>query len=156
MRGTLSVQMHTSRRSSRKSTPGPFRCHCFAIRQLARHVTNLYDRHLAPAHITATQFTILNFVRERPAVTMAELSRLMLTDRTTLLRALKPLQRADWITSSPSRDNSRQLALSLTRRGADKIAATMRLWKAAQKEYEAAAGAARATRVRRDCLRLTR
>ena len=34
-------------------------CTCLAVRQAARHVTQFYDRHLAPAGLRTTQFSIL-------------------------------------------------------------------------------------------------
>jgi dihydroxy-acid dehydratase len=34
-------------------------CNCFALRQAARHVTQIYERHLGQVGLTAAQFTIL-------------------------------------------------------------------------------------------------
>jgi len=34
-------------------------CNCFATRQAARHVTRLYERHLAGADVTSAQYSIL-------------------------------------------------------------------------------------------------
>ena len=37
----------------------PSVCNCLAVRQAARHVTQLYDRHLAHVGLRATQYSIL-------------------------------------------------------------------------------------------------
>src|SRR5471032_1857726 len=67
-------------------------CNCFAIRQAARFVSQLYERHVSQAGVTAAQFTLLAAIHRRPGVTMAELADAMVMERTTLVRALKPLQ----------------------------------------------------------------
>ena len=134
---------------------GPLACHCFATRQLARYVTKLYERHLAPAGITGTQLSILNFLRERPGMSMSELSRVMVMDRTTLLRAVKPLQGGGFVTSARRPGDSRQLALSVSPAGLHKIEQAVPLWQAAQQEYEAQVGAERAAAMRREFHELT-
>src|ERR1700754_2634107 len=93
---------------------GPLACHCLATRQLARHVSKLYDRHMAPTGITSTQFSILSFLDHEPGINMNELAGAMLMDRTTLLRALKPLQQNGWILSGPEAEQSRRLVLSIS------------------------------------------
>jgi DNA-binding MarR family transcriptional regulator len=135
---------------------GAFDCHCFATRQLARHVTKLYERHLEPAGLSSNQFAILALLAERPAITLNELSELMVMDRTSLLRALKPLQRDRFVTSAPKSSGSRQLAFSLSRLGMRKVEQAVPLWSAAQREYEAQIGSARAARLRRDFFALTK
>ena len=39
--------------------PVPENCNCLAFRQAARHVTQFYDRFLAPTGLRSTQFSIL-------------------------------------------------------------------------------------------------
>ena len=39
--------------------PRPEECNCLAVRQAARHITQFYDQHLAPAGLRTTQFSIL-------------------------------------------------------------------------------------------------
>lgn len=71
---------------------------CFAVRQAARRLSQLYERHLSAAGLTPTQFSILGALGARgangvsagalaPSLTMAQLARTMVMDRTTLLRA---------------------------------------------------------------------
>jgi len=40
----------------------PADCTCFRVRGAARRVTQIYDRHLAPAGLSITQFAILGHV----------------------------------------------------------------------------------------------
>ena len=44
---------------SAATLPRPEECNCFAVRSAARHVTQFYDKFLAPSGLRATQFAIL-------------------------------------------------------------------------------------------------
>lgn len=134
---------------------GPLACHCFATRQLARHVTKLYERHLAPSGVTATQLSILSFLCETPGLSMSELSRIMVMDRTTLLRAIKPLERGGFVTSARKPGGSRWFVFSVSPAGLRKREQALPLWQAAQQEYETLIGAERAASMRRDFHELT-
>ena len=57
-------------------------CNCFALRSAARHVTQLYDQFLAPSGLRATQFSILAKLRRLGPLTINELAKNMVTDRT--------------------------------------------------------------------------
>jgi DNA-binding MarR family transcriptional regulator len=131
-------------------------CNCFAIRQAARHVTRLYERHLAGAELTSAQFSILGVLGEGAAMTMADLASVLVMDRTTLLRAMKPLQREDLLKSTSSPEDPRQLVFSLSPAGARKLKQALPLWNKAQEEFEAEVGAGEAARLRRSLLALAR
>jgi DNA-binding MarR family transcriptional regulator len=134
---------------------GALDCYCFATRQLARHVSKLYDRHLSSSGVTSTQFSILNFLHETPELTTSQLAKSMVMDRTTLVRALKPLQLGGYVFGTPGLRDPRQLALSVTPLGMRKIAEVGPLWMAAQKEYENQIGASKAMRLRSEFLSIT-
>src|SRR5262245_2564315 len=91
----------------------PLDCNCFAIRQAARYVSQMYERHIAVVGITAAQFTIIAAIGRKPGVQMAELSDAMVMDRTTLVRALKPLQRDGIVEAAQESANSRAVGLRL-------------------------------------------
>jgi DNA-binding MarR family transcriptional regulator len=129
-------------------------CNCFATRRAARYITRLYERHLSGAQLTSAQFSILALLDERGSETMNGLAKLLLMDRTTLLRALKPLQRGALLNARPSTDDARQLTLSLSPAGRRKLQHAVSLWQDAQREFEAQVGSARAARMRRDLLTL--
>jgi DNA-binding MarR family transcriptional regulator len=131
-------------------------CNCFAARQAARHITRLYERHLAGADVTSAQLSILVLLAEQPGMTMRELATALVMDRTTLLRALKPLQRHEFVHSQRSESDPRQLILTLTAAGQRKFKEAMRLWKKAQAEFEARVGSAQAARMRSELIALAR
>ena len=77
-------------------------------------------------------------------------------DRTTLLRALKPLQRDGLVNSKKSQSDPRQLILTLSAAGQRKLKEATRLWQKAQTEFETQVGSARAARMRSDLFALAR
>jgi DNA-binding MarR family transcriptional regulator len=131
-------------------------CNCFATRQAARHITRLYERHTAGAEVTSAQFGILVLLDEQRGMTMIELAAALVMDRTTLLRALKPLQRDGLVNSKRSESEPRQLILMLSAAGQRKVKEVTRLWQKAQTEFERQVGSARAARMRSDLLALAR
>lgn len=152
-KGLESVHMHIYVRAM--DDLGPFACHCVATRQMARHVSRIYERHLGPSGVTATQLAILNFLAQRQAMTITQMSEVMRMDRTTLLRALKPLREKRWVNAEPEEDEPRRLVLTLTKAGRGKIERASPLWKAAQAEYEAEIGPEQARRLRSEFLHMT-
>jgi DNA-binding MarR family transcriptional regulator len=127
-------------------------CYCFAARQAARRITRLYEKHLAPAGLTSAQFSILRTLKYRPNLTMSVLANDMGMDRTTLLRAVKPLKRDKLVITASGETDSRQITFSLSEQGQGKVDAALRLWQKAQSEFEEQVGKARASRLRRELL----
>jgi DNA-binding MarR family transcriptional regulator len=130
-------------------------CHCFAARQAARFVSQIYERHLGRAGVTNTQFSILALLKQLPDATMSALAAAMAMDRTTLLRAIRPLQRDELIEGRATSARSRVILLHLTEKGRGKLAAAYPLWEAAQLEFETQTGAERANELRQTLLNLT-
>jgi DNA-binding MarR family transcriptional regulator len=139
-----------------ESTPALTSCNCFAVRQAARHVTKLYERYLADAQLTSAQFSILGALGEGGPMTMADLASALVMDRTTLLRAMKPLQREELLKSTASSADPRQLVFSLSPAGLRKLKEALPLWNKAQEEFEAQVGAREAAQLRRSLLALAR
>ena len=131
-------------------------CNNFAARQASRYITRLYERHLAAAHVTSTQFAILVLLRDTPSMTMSDLAKATVMDRTSLVRAIKPMQRDGWLTTEPAQDEPRKLVLSLTEAGHGKLREVLPLWQKAQAEFEAQVGPELAARWRHDFLEMTR
>jgi DNA-binding MarR family transcriptional regulator len=129
-------------------------CNCFAIRQAARHVTKLYEHHLADVHLTSAQFSILGALGEAGPMTMAELASALGMDRTTLLRAMKPLQREDLLKSGAGTADPRQLVFSLSSAGVRRLKEALPLWGKAQEAFEAGIGPREAARLRGSLLAL--
>jgi len=130
-------------------------CNCFALRQAARHVTQIYERHLGQVGLTAAQFTILAKLARKPNLTMLELADSMVMERTTLVRALKPLQRDGLILAEPSEHDGRTLLFSLSERGEQTFDQAALAWRAAQDEFEEKFGRARAKALRAELFGMT-
>jgi len=90
--------------------PGTEECNCFALRSAARQVTQIYDQFLAPTGLRVTQFSILAKLRRKGALTINELADEMAMDRTTLGRAIQPLERDGLISIEPSASDRRAKA----------------------------------------------
>jgi DNA-binding MarR family transcriptional regulator len=129
-------------------------CNCFAVRQAARQVTRQYERYFAQAELTSAQFSILVALSEEGPMTMLDLATVLVMDRTTLLRAMKPLQREQFLRSAASDADPRQLVFSLSPAGERKLKQALPLWTKAQEEFEAGMGAREAARLRSALLAL--
>jgi DNA-binding MarR family transcriptional regulator len=115
-------------------------CTCLAVRQAARHVTQFYDRHLAPVGLRTTQFSILARLRRQGPMTINALAEEMVMDRTTLGRNILPLERDGLISIKPGRADRRSKELRLTDAGLERLLAGYEGWKEAQREFAAAFG----------------
>jgi len=126
----------------------PAICNCLALRQAARHVTQLYDRHLADTGLRTTQFSILARLKRRGPMTINALAAELVMDRTTLGRNVLPLQRQGLLTISPGASDRRRKELKLSQAGERRFEAALRAWRDAQAHFESAFGAGRARELR--------
>lgn len=127
---------------------------CFAIRQAARRISQFYERYLSRAGVTPSQYSILALLRERPGLTMATLSAVLVIERTALLRALKPLIGAALVAGRMELRCRRQ-TFALTEHGEARIADAHVHWLAAQQAFEQRFGSAQAARLRDELFRIT-
>ena len=116
-------------------------CNCFAIRKAARHVTQLYDRHLAGMGLRVTQFSILSHLNRLGPMTINELAATMAMDRTTMGRNIRPLERDGLITIAADPRDGRRRALSLTPVGTERLRSALDGWRRAQDAFDATYGA---------------
>ncbi len=123
-------------------------CYCQAARRSARFLSRLYDRHLAPAGVNIQQMAILSLILHNPGILIADLADHMVMERTTLVRALKPLQKAGLVNTEPS-GSGRSLVLTVSRRGRQTALETVPLWNNAQREFEVLFGADKAASLRK-------
>lgn len=135
---------------------GPNKDDCFAIRQAARYVSQLYDRHLAHAGMTTTQFSMMCKLRRSERMTMKQLADAMVMDRTTLVRAIQPLQRDGLLTGQRAEQHGKSLWLALTEAGLARLASAETHWRAAQDEFERRFGTERAASLRRELFDVTK
>lgn len=123
-------------------------CNCLAARKAARHLTQFYDRHLAPSGLRSTQFSVLARVRLRGPISINALAAELALDRTTLGRTLRPLERDGLIRLGRDPRDRRGRALTLTAAGEARLDAARPLWLAAQRRFEAVYGEQRAGALR--------
>ena len=132
---------------------GPYLCYALAARKNARHLSRLYDRWLAPAELSISQFSILALLDAHGRLKITELADMLSMERTSLVRALNPLQTAGWVVAERP-DSSRSFDVKLSGRGHKKLAQALPLWKSAQAAFERQVGRDRAVRLRDEILEL--
>ncbi|MGF6770043.1 DNA-binding MarR family transcriptional regulator [Paraburkholderia sp. GAS199] len=129
---------------------------CFAIRQAARYVSQLYDRHLANVGLTITQFSLMARLKRIGPLTMKQLAEAMRMQRTTLVRTIQPLRRNGLITSEALGADARALSISITPAGEALLNAGRQHWYAAQAEFEHRFGEQRAAALRTELFDMTK
>ena len=127
-----------------KGAIAPTECHCLAVRQASRHMTQFYDRFMAPYGLRSTQFSVLSMLRRSGPLSINALAAELVTDRTTMGRNIRPLQRAGLVTAIVGREDRRSRLLQLTPKGLARINAARGGWTKAQAAFEAAFGKTRA------------
>jgi DNA-binding MarR family transcriptional regulator len=146
----------TQRHESPPNPVGPRssrRCHCSALREAARYVTLLYDRHLAAAGLRSTQFSILARLKQLGPTTINALAQDLVMDRTTVGRNILPLQRRRLIVVKRGESDARRKELHLTAAGLARLEAGSDGWATAQAQFEGTLGEERASQLR-DLLRV--
>jgi DNA-binding MarR family transcriptional regulator len=126
----------------------PAECNCLALRQATRHVTQFYDRFLAPCGLRSTQYSILARLQRKGPMTINALAAAMVMDRTTLGRNILPLQRDGLIAVGPGKSDRRSKELRLTPSGAARWRAGSKAWAKAQVRFESILGIKQARALR--------
>ena len=123
-------------------------CNCLAVRQAARYVTQLYDRHLAQSELRTSQYGILAKLKRRGPMAINELAAELIIDRTTLGRNIRPLERDGLITITPGPADRRVKELRLTAAGDERFQETRQAWIEAQQSFETGFGPERSAELR--------
>ena len=123
-------------------------CNCLAVRQAARHVTQLYDRHLDRSGLRTSQYGILARLKRLGPMTINELAAELVMDRTTLGRNIRPLEREGLITVTPGRSDRRIKELRLTDAGEARFEESRWAWIEAQRDFETGYGPERSAELR--------
>lgn len=106
-------------------------CAFFKMRKASRAITQIYDRFMKDSGLASTQFSLLVVLGQAGEITITRLAELLVMDRTTLSRNLRPLEREGLIRVVPGPDR-RSRALALTDQGRDRLAKALALWEQAQ------------------------
>jgi DNA-binding MarR family transcriptional regulator len=122
-------------------------CNCLALRQAARHVSQIYDSYLASEGLRTTQYSVLAKLNRLGPLSINELAKSMVMDRTTLGRAIRPLERDKLLTIRAGEDG-RTRSLRLTASGEARLKAAAAKWREAQRKFEMTFGARDAVELR--------
>ena len=106
-------------------------CACATLRKTSRTITRLYDEALKPSGLLATQYMVLVAIQKEHPVTIGQLAEIMVMDRTTLTRNLKPLEKSGLIVNGKGEDQ-RTHVVSLTLKGKTAVEKAFPMWRKAQ------------------------
>jgi DNA-binding MarR family transcriptional regulator len=121
-------------------------CVSFNIRKAARAVTQLYDERMRPLGLRSTQLPILGKTLTLEPVTVTHLAKATMTDRTTLTRNLRLLEKQGLIQVDMGHDR-REREVRLTDRGREVLAHVYPIWKEVQAEVAKRFGSERLARL---------
>ena len=110
------------------------RCACFDLRKATRAVSRLYDDCLRPLGLNITQYSLLRVIESEPQISVSTLGRYMVMDRTSVTRALVPLERDGLVHSGVGSDKRTRIVV-LTKQGAKLLASARPRWDEAQKTF---------------------
>ena len=106
-------------------------CVCANLRMASRAITQLYDGALQPIGLRSTQYSVLIVVALQAPIALTRLAELLIMDRTTLTRNLRPLESQGLIATRPGKDRRRRI-ITLTRKGRSTLRQALPLWEQAQ------------------------
>jgi len=125
--------MASNKSQTKNATLAVKDCTCFNLRKATRAVTQLFDDRMQPTGLRGTQFTLLSAISETGTIAISQLSRVLIMDRTTLTRNLKPLETKRLVKIVPGLDR-RTRTLTLTDKGCKTLEKALPFWRQAQSE----------------------
>ena len=120
----------------KRSTHSP--CNNLALRQASRHLSQIYDRHMARVGLRGTQYSILSKLSRLGAMPIGKFAETLVMDRTALGRAIGPLERDGLVRVGPGPMAAPASGAHRRGRGSSRRPRAMAR---AQKEFETVYGA---------------
>jgi DNA-binding MarR family transcriptional regulator len=114
-------------------------CACEGLRRAARAISKLYGGALAGVGLTATQHAILVGTRRHGSLPLSRLAGGLFLDRTSLYRAIRPLQREGYLQVLPGR-NQRERVATVTAKGERILRESLPIWERTQQQFVEALG----------------
>lgn len=128
---------------TRETDPSDIRfCTGANLRKASRVITQAFDGALQPVGLKSTQFTLLATLSKSGEQPLTQLAEVLVMDRTTLTRNLKPLLVKGLVEDRPGNDR-RVRKIALTEAGRTALERAMPLWQAAQRRLVKSLGANR-------------
>ena len=125
-------------------------CAMFNLRKASRALTQLYEEIMKPSGVLPTQFSLMVVTRAMEPVAISKMAQVLVMDRTTLTRNLKPLEREGWVRVKPGRQDRRAREVSLTKKGVKHLEQALPLWNEAQRRIRDSLGNSRLDRMIED------
>ena len=114
-------------------------CACANFRRASRAISRMYEEKLAAVDLSSTQMTVLMILGKGGPRALSDLADALAMDRTSLYRALRPLEKRALVRVRPGSDNRAKEAL-LTKEGERHFEKALPHWKRAQEAFVAAFG----------------
>jgi len=106
-------------------------CACFDLRRATRAISRMYDDFMRDAGLNITQYSLLRVISREKELSISTLGRYMVMDRTSITRALAPLERDGLIQSRPGADKRIRI-VSVTNKGRKLVEQADPKWQQAQ------------------------
>ena len=116
----------------------PSGCACTLLRKASRAVGHVYDEALAAHGMTTAQFAILRTVARDQPLALSRLAEKLVLDRTSLYRALAPLEEKSWIAVAQGQGKTK--LATLTTEGRAAMTSAEKDWEAVQARITEALG----------------
>ena len=110
-------------------------CYCITLRRAAQTISDLYDAHMTAIGITVNQYSLLSKLGHFPYCSVSELAEDAGLERTTVVRALKPLTEKGFV-ADLSEEGKRKRKLCLTEEGKKIVKKGRAIWNQEQGEIE--------------------
>jgi DNA-binding MarR family transcriptional regulator len=130
---------HTIMSTTDPAVPAEFLCACANLRRAARALSRVYEDALAAVDLSSTQMTVLMFLGHRGPTPLSELAGILAMDRTSLYRALRPLERRGLVRVRATAERRAKEVL-LTRDGEQHLESARPHWRRAQDAFVRAFG----------------
>ncbi|MDX8520357.1 MarR family winged helix-turn-helix transcriptional regulator [Mesorhizobium dulcispinae] len=128
--------------------PGFSRCNNATLRRAARRLGRFYDDALALSGLKGTQFGLLFQIHIGSEPTMGVIAEALIMDLSALGHTLKPLIRDGYVETFADKDDRRIKRMRLTPQGQAKLDEAIKLWSAAQRQFEDMVGTEQAAKLR--------
>ena len=115
-------------------------CACTVLRKASRAVAREYEMAFSKAGLTATQYAILRALQREGEMPLSRLADLLVMERTSLYRAIRPLQKQGLVKTRGTTDQ-RVKEIVLMAAGLRKIRAAYPHWLDAQRAFLKQVGA---------------
>jgi DNA-binding MarR family transcriptional regulator len=119
------------------------------LRKVTRTVGKINDAALAPAGLKSTQFSLLVTIMKCGNIPLSQLAQILVMERTTLTRNLKPLIAKGYIETRTEKDK-RYRIISISEEGRKVLTLATPLWKTAQLSLVKKLGKERWSRIMAD------